>query len=176
VSVVRICDAAEFSEPTAIPRVQAVVEVEHDYHVYVKPAAQVKVCRHCGSVKVSKWGGSEIVVRDIPAHGKRVSIYIRAQRLRRGDCDRSAFEPLPALADGRRMTRRLVAWIGAQSLRRVFAAIADETGVDEKTVRNIFHDYIRELDASNSTRRLRSRRRGGSALTRSTSYAARGAS
>ncbi len=127
-------------------RVLKLDEDKHDYHVYVESREPVKVCRHCGSIKVVKWGGAEQVVRDLPAHGKRVSLYIRAQRLRCEDCARTAFEPLPALADGRRMTRRLVAWIGAQSLKRVFAAIADETGVDEKTVRNIFGDYISELE------------------------------
>jgi len=125
-------------------RVLKVDEDEHDYHVYVETAKPLKVCRHCWSVKVGKWGGAEQVVRDLPAHGKRVSLYVRAQRLRCEDCGRTAFEPLPALADGRRMTRRLVAWIGAQSLKRVFAAIADETGVDEKTIRNIFGDYVAE--------------------------------
>jgi transposase len=39
-------------------------------------------------------------------------------------------------------------WIGAQSLKRVFAAIAEEVGTDEKTVRNTFRDYIRELEKS----------------------------
>jgi transposase len=129
-------------------RVLAVREDEHDYHVSVETAKPIIVCRHCGSVKVAKWGGSDIVVRDLPVQGKRVSLYIRAQRLRCDDCERTAFEPLPAVADGRRMTKRLVAWIGTQSLRRVYASIGEETGVDEKTVRNIFHDYVRELEAS----------------------------
>jgi transposase len=129
-------------------RVLAVREDEHDYHVSVEAAKPVMVCRHCGSVNVAKWGGSEIVVRDLPAQGKRVNLYIRAQRFRCEDCERTAFEPLPAIADGRRMTKRLVAWIGAQSLRHVFASIGEETGVDEKTVRNIFHDYVRDLEAS----------------------------
>lgn len=126
-------------------RVLKVDEDEHDYHVYAEVAQPVKVCRHCGSIKVVKWGGAELVFRDLPAQGKRVSLYVRTQRLRCEDCERTAFEPLPALADGRRMTRRLVAWIGVQSLKRVFAAIAEETGVDEKTVRNIFQDYVKEL-------------------------------
>ncbi len=128
--------------------VLTVEEGEHDYHVYVEPAKPVMVCQHCGSVNVGKWGNAEQVVRDLPSHGKRVSLYIRTQRLRCEDCSRTAFEPLPVLAEGRRMTRRLVAWIGVQSLKRVFAAIAEETGVDEKTVRNIFKDYVHEMEVA----------------------------
>ncbi len=45
------------------------------------------------------------------------------------------------------MTLRLEQWIGRESLRRTFSAIAEDTGVDEKTVRNTFRDYVNELEA-----------------------------
>lgn len=45
------------------------------------------------------------------------------------------------------MTDRLVTWIGRQSLSRTFTSLADETGLDEKTIRNIFRDYVNELEA-----------------------------
>ncbi len=38
-------------------------------------------------------------------------------------------------------------WIGQQSLKRTFAGVADDAGLDEKTIRNIFRDYINELEA-----------------------------
>jgi transposase len=44
------------------------------------------------------------------------------------------------------MTTRLVEWIGKQSVKRPFAHIADEIGVAENTVKNVFNDYINELD------------------------------
>jgi transposase len=139
-------DRAKFSQLTQYD-VLNVAEDEHDYHVYVEVAKPVRVCQHCGSITVGKWGSVELVVRDLPAHGKRVNLYIRAQRLRCEDCTKTPFEPLPALADGRRMTKRLVAWIGAQSLKRVFTSIAEETGVHERSIRRIFRDYIHELEA-----------------------------
>lgn len=123
-------------------------EDEHDYHVYVEPASPVRVCQHCGSIKVTKWGNVEVVVRDTPAQGKRVSLYIQAQRFKCQDCGRTASEPLPGLADGRRMTRRLVVWIGEQSVKRIFASIAEDTGLDERTVRSVFNDYVHELEAN----------------------------
>jgi hypothetical protein len=46
----------------------------------------------------------------------------------------------------RLMTERLAAWIGSQSLKRTFTSLADETGVAEGTIRNIFRDYINELE------------------------------
>lgn len=44
------------------------------------------------------------------------------------------------------MTDRLVKWIGQQALKRTFTSLADETGVVEGTIRNIFRDYINELE------------------------------
>jgi transposase len=152
-------------------RVLKLDEDVHDYHVYVEPTKPVEVCRHCGSIKVAKWGCAEQVVRDLPAHGKRVSLYIRARRFRCEDCDRTAFEPLPALADGRRMTQRLLIWVGQQSVKRVFAAIAEEVGLDEKTVRTIFQECVTRLEAETRFETPR-----WPASTRSTSSGVPGAS
>lgn len=45
------------------------------------------------------------------------------------------------------MTERLVVWIGRQALDYTFAAVAEQVGVDEKTVRNIFTEYAAKLQA-----------------------------
>lgn len=41
------------------------------------------------------------------------------------------------------MTARLVKWIGPQSMGRTFASIAEEIGVDEKTVRKRIEEKLR---------------------------------
>jgi hypothetical protein len=56
-------------------------------------------------------------------------------------------ETLPAVNSKREMTERLCQWIGQQSLKRTFASIAADTGLDEKTIRNIFRHYVNELEA-----------------------------
>lgn len=43
------------------------------------------------------------------------------------------------------MTRRLVRHIEEHSIRKTFTAVADEVGVDEKTVRNLFKSYVERL-------------------------------
>ncbi len=40
------------------------------------------------------------------------------------------------------MTIRLIDSIQRQSLRRTFVSIAAEVGLDEKTIRNVFHDGL----------------------------------
>lgn len=127
-------------------RVLKVDETEHDYHIFTEIAAETVACPHCRSMKIQRWGSREILFKDLPMHGKRVGMYVRARRLRCDECGRTFQEPLPALAEKRLMTQRLIRWIGQQSLKRPFTSIADEVGVDEGTIRNIFRDYVNELE------------------------------
>lgn len=45
----------------------------------------------------------------------------------------------------RSVTNRLIDWIQEASLEKTFTSVADDIGVDEKIVRNIFNDYVVEL-------------------------------
>lgn len=44
------------------------------------------------------------------------------------------------------MTERLAHWIGRQSLEYTYAEIAKQVNVDEKTIRNIFAEYVAGLE------------------------------
>lgn len=46
------------------------------------------------------------------------------------------------------MTKRLTQYIARQSLTRTFTDIAKEIGIDEKTVRNIFREYVKAIEKS----------------------------
>lgn len=127
-------------------RVERVEETQHDYHVFAETVHPRMIC-DCGSRSLAGWGAHEQVVRDLPMHGKRVAVYVKARRFRCDDCGKTGFERLPATSSKRQMTSRLEKWVGQQSIKRVFTSIADETGLDEKTVRNIFRDYVTDLEA-----------------------------
>jgi len=47
----------------------------------------------------------------------------------------------------RSVTNRLINWIQEVSLEKTFTSVVEEIGVNEKTVRNIFNDYVAELEA-----------------------------
>lgn len=123
-----------------------VEESDHDYHVYADTSNTPVVCAVCGSDRLSGHGRNEQVIRDLPTHGKRLAIYVDTRRWRCLSCGKTFMEKLPAVNAKREMTERLTRWIGQQSLKRTFASIADDTGLDEKTIRNIFRDYINELE------------------------------
>lgn len=128
-------------------KVQRVEESDHDYHVYAEASNTPRACSYCSSSRLIGHGRNEQVIRDLPTHGKRLAIYVDTRRWRCQDCGKTFMETLPAVNAKREMTDRLVKWIGQQSLKRTFASIADDTGLDEKTIRNIFRDYVNELEA-----------------------------
>jgi len=128
--------------------VVSVDETQHDYHVRADVSNQPKACVACNSTHLIGHGRNEQVIRDMPTHGKRVGIYVDTRRWRCQACGKTFMEVLPAANGKREMTERLVRWIGQQSLRRTYASVAEEVGIDEKTVRNIFRDYINELEAT----------------------------
>jgi len=127
-------------------RVLRVEETDHDYHVTAEPVDVTAACPHCQSDRLTSWGTRQQVFKDLPMHGKRVGIYIDTKRLRCQACGKTFSQALPVLAENRMMTDRLVKWIGQQALKRTFTSLADETGVVEGTIRNIFRDYINELE------------------------------
>lgn len=129
-------------------KVVRVEESDHDYHITAEVSNPPKTCTGCGSTRMAGHGRNEQVIRDLPSHGKRVAIYIDNRRWRCQDCGKTVMEILPAVNSKREMTERLVQWIGKCSLKRTFASLAEEAGLDEKTIRNIFRDYVNELEAT----------------------------
>lgn len=129
-------------------------ESEYDYRFLVESTIQPPShCPKCGSVpNFYKHGKKEQLYFDLPMHGKRVGIIIKRQRDKCRECDETFFEDLPDMDISRSVTKRLINWIREASLEKTFTSIAEEIGVNEKTVRNIFNDYVTELEAQTDLR------------------------
>lgn len=121
-------------------------QTDHDIHLYAEVKDAPVGCIHCQSPSIIRWNRREQVMKDLPMQGKRVGIYIDTKRYRCQTCGKTFMEPLPAMADGHAMTQRLAQWLCQQSMKRTYTSLADETGVVEGTVRNLFRDYINELE------------------------------
>lgn len=118
-------------------------ELEHDFHFQIKIAkTNSRICPHRNGADVVVHGylKEPVVIKDLPMRGKRVGLYVNPQhfRCRAAQCGKTFTEVLPAVDEKRRMTNRLVAWIGKESIRRTFTSIADEPpknyGVDVTTL------------------------------------------
>jgi transposase len=126
--------------------VTGIQEDEHNYHIAAAVKHPPKACLHCRSESLHGFGKREQLLRDLPSHGKRVGLYVTTRRYRCQTCTKTFYEPLPAVDERRAMTSRLVGWIGKQAIKRTFASIAEEAGIDEKSVRSVFRDYVNELE------------------------------
>lgn len=118
---------------------------EHDYHVKAEVKTLPSNCPHCRSDSLVGFGRHEQMIRDLPMHGKRVALYIDTKRFRCQSCAKTFYETIPDVDNRRAMTSRLVAWIGKQAIKRTFASISEEVGIDEKSVRAVFRDYVSDL-------------------------------
>jgi transposase len=87
------------------------------------------------------------VSMDLPAHGKRVGLHLQRRRYRCLSCRRTFMQPIPDHDEKRLLTKRLVSYIEREGFQRTFVSIAEDVGVDEKTVRTISRDVVARLEA-----------------------------
>lgn len=125
-----------------------VEEFEHDYRVHGSINAHPKHCPECYQSNLVGFGKREKTFLDTPIHGKRVGINVTRPRFccQSSVCGRTFYEDIPHCDKKRLMTKRLITYIEKRSLSRTFASLAEETGLDEKTIRNIFRDDINRLE------------------------------
>ncbi|MGH8506920.1 MAG: ISL3 family transposase, partial [Stenotrophobium sp.] len=90
--------------------------------------------------------GTQLQTYQDTPHGKPVRIHVQRKRYRCQACGKTQFDPIPDLDSKRVTTTRLVQYICTHSTRETFAAIARRVGLDEKTVKNIFEDYVADLE------------------------------
>ena len=125
-----------------------VVEEAHDFHIFADLSDETTHCQHCGKYGAIGFGRREQVINDLPRFGKRSSIYVETRCWRCKHCGKSFYEDLPQMDENRRMTDRLVQWIGERALRRTNSGVVDEVGVTEATIRLVFSEYVqRKYDA-----------------------------
>jgi len=125
----------------------SISENEFDFLIQVVTNSPPLACPHCGCIaNLYKHDRREQVCMDLPIHGKRVGLLIKRQRYRCRDCNRTFWEHLDHTIDEKRnCTKRLLSYIEKQSLKRTFVSISEDVGLHEKTIRNIFRDYINRL-------------------------------
>lgn len=123
---------------------------QHDMVITAECAVAPDVCVRCGVAEPSlkKYGLQEQFFMDTPIHGKRAAIRIMRQRYKCLECGGTFQQLLPDMDEKRHMTRRLLSYIRQRSLERTFTEVAQDVGLDEKTVRNIFQDFATELDCN----------------------------
>ncbi|WP_127483581.1 ISL3 family transposase [Paenibacillus ehimensis] len=126
----------------------SISENENDFLIQVVTNSPPLACPHCGcKANLYKHGNREHVCMDLPIHGKRVGLLIKRQRYRCRECSQTFWERLDHTIDAKRnCTKRLLSYVEKQSLNRTFVSISEDVGLNERTIRNIFRDYINHLE------------------------------
>ncbi|MZQ81168.1 ISL3 family transposase [Paenibacillus sp. 5J-6] len=115
-----------------------------DFQIEVASNSPPSTCPHCGCLaNLQKHGNREQICMDLPIHGKRVELRIKRQRYRCRCCNRTFWERMDHTIDEKRScTKRLLIYVEKESLKRTFVSISDDVGLNDKTVRSIFSDYL----------------------------------
>jgi transposase len=130
-------------------KVTNVEESTTDMRVMAEYTPPPTVCPRCGLADppLYKHDVRTQEFMDTPLHGKRVHLIVRRQRYVCQGCDKTFQQILPDMEEDRTMTKRLVEYVKRLSLEKKFTEIAEEVGVNEKTVRNLFHEHVEKLDS-----------------------------
>lgn len=132
-----------------LSHIQALAVQDNGDHYLIQAVGTVvpTACPACAS-DLYRHGSQPQAYMDTPIHGKRAVIVINRKRFRCKSCGKTLFELLPEMDDKRLATSRLVRHVETHCLRKTFADISREVGVDDKTVRHIFDDYVARLKES----------------------------
>lgn len=122
----------------------ALSQQEHENHLEIIVENRVKPqsCPHCGFTQLYSHDKTEQVFFDTPMQGKPVVLKTQRVRYKCRSCGKTFREPLADIDDKRLMTTRLKEYIQKRSMSDTFAVVARETGLDEKTIRHVFDDYV----------------------------------
>lgn len=117
-------------------------ENESDMLFKVEAINPPERCPECGFDKLYKHSSRKQLIMDLPIRLKRVGLQLNRRRYKCCECDSTFWERLISIDEKRSMTKRLVKAIEEQSMSKTFVEVAENVGVDEKTVRNVFKDYV----------------------------------
>lgn len=121
---------------------------ESDIEVTARLAVPRSTCPHCGVVgELNRVGTRRRVFRDVPRGDARVGIAVNHQRYICKACGKVSTDTLPEMDTKRNMSLRLLAYIERRMLADRFTHVADEVGLDEKTIRIVFHDWRHRQEA-----------------------------
>ena len=128
-------------------RVENVQQTRADYTITAATTVESDECPFCGDPEhLVKFGTKVQTILDAPMRGKNVVLKVARQRYRCRKCGRTHSAPLSHIDEKRNMTDRLVAYIREKALKQTFVQVAASVGVHEKTIRNIFGDWVAKLE------------------------------
>ncbi len=125
----------------------SVTDEGNAYIVQAHGVGQLASCSTCSVGRLYSHGTQEQSYQDTPSHGKPVRIVIQRRRYRCTGCGKTCFEPVADLDGKRQATSRLVRFVQDRCQQETFSSLAKQVGLDEKTVRHVFQDFVEAMQA-----------------------------
>ena len=123
-------------------------EEEHDYHFQVE-YPDPDVCHTCGTIgQLVRFGKKQVKYRDVPMHGKRVTLWAVQRRFQCKSCESTFTPKFHEMAEDHRMTRRCYDYIIRKALMSTNAKVAEEIGFDEAVVRGVIKAHCKVKEYS----------------------------
>jgi len=121
--------------------------IDEGAHYVIEVAGQGMpgCCPHCLAESPYRHGSQQQHYIDIPMHGKPVLLRVERARFRCKVCGKTFFSHLPDIDAKRKASVRFIKYIEQESMKKTFALLSREAGVDEKTIKHIFEDYVERL-------------------------------
>ena len=122
----------------------AVEELPTGMRIVVETEHPPATCQQCMDLtaKIVKFGVRKRNIMDLPIRAKHVGLLVRQKRYKCYSCGKTFMEHLGFVSETRNMTKRLVHHVEKQAAsKKSFAATAAETGLLEKTVRDVLEEF-----------------------------------
>jgi transposase len=117
-------------------------EEENEYSFQVE-YPDPEVCPNCGTCgEVVRFGKKQVKFRDLPLHGRWVTLWLVRRRFMCRACNTTFSPALPEMAESNRMTRRLADYIIKATVGRTNSDVGREVGVNESVIRTLFRDHF----------------------------------
>lgn len=119
----------------------------HDFDVAAEPLT-LPTCPGCGPGEGRLRPTGTLVQRatDEPRENRRVVIHFIRQRFK-CSCGRNLLQPLSGMAEGRSITERGALYTALECFGRSFDEVAERVGLSGKTVKEVFADFVCDLDS-----------------------------
>lgn len=121
-------------------------EDDESYVIHAESSVAIRDCPECSSADSVVIGKRIQGFVDTQMHAKTVRISFTRKRLKCKPCGKTYFEPLEWLHEDFRMPKRTVDYIVKRAAKVPFLSVASELDVDEKTIRNVFANYVTAIE------------------------------
>lgn len=121
-----------------------VTEGDDTYTIKAEYTCQPDICPRCRTIKpkYSRYGTKGVRYQDMPIRAKHAVLIAERQRFVCGACGKTFFQDLPDIAEGYKVTQRLLSYIETACYKKTFSSISSEIGLTDTTIRSIFNKHL----------------------------------